>query len=121
MTPLVERQHAFAHALADLFQWMVVQGYEWSLGDAWRSTDELNCPKCGTAVTYQGLLKYNGRSKVRYSTHNDRCALDIVLWKDGEITYKGEDYKKIGEYWESIGGRWGGHFKGFPDYGHFEF
>lgn len=110
MSTLSDRQHAFTHALADLFTWMKDQGYEWSLGDAWRSTDTLNCSHCGHELTYQGLLVYNGRSKTAKSAHLDRCALDVILWINGKPSNVGEDYRHLGEYWESLGGTWGGRF-----------
>lgn len=120
MSVLTDRQHAFSHALADLFGWMKAQGYEWTLGDAWRSTDPLACSHCGHEVTYQGLLLYNHRSTVSKSTHNDRCALDIILWVNGAPSNTGSDYAAMGAKWVELGGRWGGSFKSFPDYGHVE-
>lgn len=110
MSTLTDRQHAFTAALADHFAWMKDQGYEWSLGDAWRSTDTLICNHCGHEVTYQGLLVYNQRSKVKASTHNDRCAIDLILWVNGAPSNVGEDYRHLGEHWESLGGRWGGRY-----------
>lgn len=107
---LVQRQQLFSLMLADHFAWMKGQGFLWTLGDAWRSTDELLCPHCATGVTYQELLRSNGRSKVRTSTHNDRCAIDLMLWVDGRLSNQGEHYRAMGEHWESIGGRWGGRF-----------
>lgn len=120
MSTLSDRQHAFSHALTDLFTWMKDQGYEWSLGDAWRSTDSLTCNHCGHEVTYQGLLVYNKRSKVTKSAHTDRCAMDLILWVNGTPSNLGSDYKPLGDKWIELGGTWGGNFKGFPDYGHFE-
>lgn len=96
--------------LADHFAWMKTNGLVWTLGDAWRSTDELLCPHCATGVTYQELLRANGRSKVRTSTHNDRCAIDLIFWVDGRLSNHGEHYRAAGEHWESLGGRWGGRF-----------
>lgn len=107
---LSERQRRFSHLLADQFAWMKAQGMEWTLGDAWRSTDVLMCPDCGGDVTYQELLVYNGRSKVRKSEHNNRCAIDLILFVDGKPSLRGQDYRAMGEHWESLGGRWGGRF-----------
>ena len=45
---LVQRQQLFSYMLADQFAWMKAQGLLWTLGDAWRSTDELLCPHCAT-------------------------------------------------------------------------
>ena len=48
---------------------------------------------------------------------------------DGKINYSPEKYKSLGEYWENLGGRWGGRFgdnlatekiEGW-DSGHFEY
>ena len=107
---LSARQQRFAHMLADQFAWMKAQGLTWTLGDAWRSTDELACPHCSTGVTYQELLRANGRSKVHVSTHNNRCAQDVIVWVDGHPSNKGEQYREMGEHWEKLGGRWGGRF-----------
>jgi hypothetical protein len=126
---LVQRQQLFSYMLADQFGWMKGQGLLWTLGDAWRSTDELLCPYCAAGVTYQELLKANGRSKVRVSTHNERCAIDLMLWVDGRLSNQGEHYRSAGEHWEALGGRWGGRFGIDPadyaekvgwDPGHFE-
>lgn len=107
---LSERQQRFSHMLADQFAWMKAQGLLWTLGDAWRSTDELLCPHCATGVSYQELLKANGRSKVLVSRHNERCAIDLILWVNGKPSNLGEHYRAMGEHWEQLGGRWGGRF-----------
>lgn len=126
---MIERQVRFSLLLTQQFSWMAAQGIRWVLGDAWRSTDELLCPHCGTGVSYQQLLKYNGRSKVHVSRHNERCAVDIIIVVDGKVSMRGEDYRASGEHWESLGGRWGGRFGVDPkeyartvgwDPGHFE-
>lgn len=50
------------------------------------------------------------------SLHKDSLAIDLVLFKDSKYLTDTEDYKELGEYWESIGGTWGGRFR---DGGHF--
>lgn len=107
---MIQAQIKFSLMLAQQFAWMSAQGFTWTLGDAWRSTDELLCPHCGTGVSYQQLLKYNGRSKVNVSRHNDKCAIDFTLVVNGKVSSNGEEYRAIGEHWESLGGRWGGRF-----------
>lgn len=107
---LLERQQRFAWMLAEQLAWMKAQGIVWTMGDAWRSTDELLCPHCATGVSYQELLLANGRSKVRMSAHNDRCALDVNIFVGGRLSHNGEDYRAMGEHWERLGGRWGGRF-----------
>ena len=44
------------------------------------------------------------------SLHYKGLAKDILLFKDGIYLSKTEDHKEFGEYWESLGGSWGGRF-----------
>ena len=44
------------------------------------------------------------------SNHLNRLAKDFNLFKDGKLLTKTEDHKELGEYWELIGGTWGGRF-----------
>lgn len=128
MTPLRDRQLTFARTLALFLAWLVEHGYDVTVGDAWRSTDELLCCHCGTPVTYQDLLVSNGRSKVRASAHTERRAIDLNLFVDGTLASPAQ-YRPLGERWEQLGGRWGGRFGVDPkdyaekigwDSGHFE-
>lgn len=108
---LVPFQQKFVRMQADLIVWAYANGYALTFGDAWRSTSPLKCPGCGEAHTYQDLLVANGFSKVPHSEHNDRLAVDYNVWKDGELLPSGDErYRPLGEYWESLGGRWGGRF-----------
>jgi hypothetical protein len=36
--------------------------------------------------------------------------VDFNLFRDGQWLSKSDDHKFLGEYWESIGGSWGGRF-----------
>jgi hypothetical protein len=45
------------------------------------------------------------------SLHYIRLAIDLNLFKDGFYLTDSEDHKELGEFWESIGGKWGGRFK----------
>ena len=75
---MLEKQFQFSRTLALFLAWMTEQGFTWTMGDCWRSTDELLCPHCGDGVSYQELLKYNGRTKVLRSKHTDRLAVDLA-------------------------------------------
>ena len=44
------------------------------------------------------------------SRHLDKLAADIVLFKDGAMVEDQNSYRQFGEYWEGVGGRWGGRF-----------
>jgi hypothetical protein len=57
------------------------------------------------------------------SKHPSHLARDIYVINDrDEIEWNDGPYRILGEYWESLGGRWGGHFVGtsFRDPFHFE-
>ena len=109
MTPLRNRQENFAVMMARQLAWMADQQYHWTMGDVWRSTDKLNCPRCKDRVTYQELLVHNKKSQVLHSRHNDRCAMDVILWGKDKLA-EPEEYRPLGEHWEELGGIWGGRF-----------
>jgi hypothetical protein len=84
---LRKKQSKFARMLADLLIFAYDNGYEVTLGDAWaRSGHKKN------------------------SNHYIRLAIDLNLFKDGVYLTSTEDHRLLGEYWESIGGAWGGRF-----------
>ncbi|MFQ9337054.1 MAG: M15 family metallopeptidase [Varibaculum sp.] len=45
--------------------------------------------------------------------------MDFNLFVNGQYKTRTEDYLPLGEYWESLGGAWGGRFKSRPDGNHF--
>ena len=51
------------------------------------------------------------------SWHTQRRAFDVYLGKGSTA----DDYQKLGDYWKSLHGTWGGDFPGFADIGHFEY
>ena len=44
------------------------------------------------------------------SLHKSKLAIDIDLVLDGELLTDSAQYSTVGEYWESLGGAWGGRF-----------
>jgi len=88
---LGSKQRQFTLMVADLISHAYGLGYELTFGDAYRD------PR----TTY-------GHAK---SLHRKRLAVDLNLFKDGEYLTSTEDHEPIGEYWESIGGSWGGRFQ----------
>jgi hypothetical protein len=95
---LRQKQSRFAQMAARLIQQAQAMGYEVTLGEAMRSPQE--------AVRLAGA----GRGIAR-SLHCDRLAIDLNLFKDGQFLAATEDHRPLGEWWESIGGAWGGRFR----------
>lgn len=85
-----EKQAQFAQMVARLIQKAAELGYEVTLGDAYRD------PR----VPY-------GHPK---SLHRLRLAIDLNLFRNGQLLEGTEDHRLLGEWWESIGGTWGGRF-----------
>ncbi len=106
---LVDLQMKFSIELAKLIIMMDGDGIGVRFGDVWRSTDPLNLPESSRKMSYQELLLFNGKTKVKYGAHNDRIAADLILMQNGTLVTE-EGYRKYGEYWEKQGGIWGGRF-----------
>ena len=95
---LGEKQRAFTSMVGLLIEWAYNNGYELSFGDAYRDPRVF-----GEVDEYKGY----GRSR---SNHKQRLAIDLNLFKDGVYLSRTEDHRPLGEFWESIGGSWGGRF-----------
>jgi hypothetical protein len=87
---LRQKQSRFVRMKAMLIMQATILGYELTDGHAERCND---CPV--------------GREK---SCHKIRLAQDFNLFKDGVYLSSTESHRPLGEYWESIGGSWGGRF-----------
>lgn len=98
METLRQKQSRFARMVAGLIVQASMQGYEVTLGDAYRD------PRLHGTV---GEKKGYGHSK---SCHKLRLAIDLNLFKDGKFLGTTEDHKVLGEWWEAQGGTWGGRF-----------
>jgi hypothetical protein len=55
-----------------------------------------------------------GVSKTMNSKHLSGLAVDLCFIEDvkddGKMNFKADEYRELGEFWESLGGRWGGRF-----------
>jgi hypothetical protein len=87
---LADKQMRFAQMVGLLLQKAPQMGYQVTLGDAYRD------PR----VPY-------GHDK---SLHRVRLAIDLNVFRDGKYLTTGGEYTDLGEYWESLGGTWGGRF-----------
>lgn len=93
-----QKQRRFTRMLADLINFAYANGYELTVGDAYRD------PRLHGDM---GVKKGYGHAS---SNHKQRLAMDFNLFKDGKFLQNTEDHRPLGEYWESIGGTWGGRF-----------
>ena len=93
MSKLLEKQFKFSLMVTRLVYFAESEGYKISLGYAYRDPE--------------GNKLIGGHPK---SLHTKRLAIDLNLFKDGVYLKKTEDYTPLGEYWESLGGSWGGRF-----------
>lgn len=92
------KQRRFTRAIGALIEFAYSNGYELTFGDAYRD------PR---VFGGHGEAKGYGNPK---STHKLRLAVDFNLFKNGKYLPSTEAHKPLGEYWESIGGTWGGRF-----------
>jgi hypothetical protein len=84
---LRHQQSEFMWALALLILFARQKGYELTGGD---------------------LFATSGHKEGSY--HYMRLAIDLNLFKNETYLTKTEDYRELGEFWENLGGTWGGRF-----------
>lgn len=103
---LSEKQQLFTVMISSLIQWAGENNYALTFGEAYRTPEQarINAGK-GTGISN--------------SLHTQRLAVDFNLFINGEYKTRTEDYRPLGEFWESIGGSWSGRFKSNPDGNHF--
>ena len=95
---LGDKQRKFTRMIGLLIEYAYQEGYELTVGDAYRDP-RVHGP-VGEKKSYSSAN----------SNHKQRLAMDFNLFKDGKYLTSTEDHRKLGEYWESIGGSWGGRF-----------
>lgn len=64
----------------------------------------------GYEFTFGESYDDDNTGHMKGSLHYIRLAQDLNLFKDGKFLDINEDHKPLGEWWESIGGAWGGRF-----------
>lgn len=104
-TTLRGKQSHFVWMVGKLIEWAYSHGYELTFGEAQRSNA-------------QALHNYLTGAGVIHSLHIIRLAIDLNLFFRGQYMLQVNDYLPLGEYWESLGGSWGGRFAR-PDASHF--
>ncbi|MCW6545520.1 M15 family metallopeptidase [Yersinia ruckeri] len=103
---LSEKQQLFTQLTAQLIQWAGERGYRLTYSEAYRTAE-------------QAALNAKSGKGISNSLHTQRLAVDFNLFINGQYQTKSEAYQPLGEYWESLGGSWGGRFKSNPDGNHF--
>ena len=87
---LREKQSRFVWMVIELLQKARDMGYELTFGDAYRD------PRCSYGQPF--------------SLHRKRLAIDLNLFYKGQYLSSTESHRELGEYWELLGGSWGGRF-----------
>ena len=95
---LGQKQRKFTYMIAQLIEYAYQNDYELSFSDAYR--DPRLHGEVGEKKSYSSAN----------SLHKSRLAVDFNLFKDGQYLTTTEAHEPLGEYWESIGGCWGGRF-----------
>lgn len=100
-----EKQRKFTVMIGKLIAWADAHGYGLTFGEAYRTPE-------------QAQLNAKSGKGIANSLHTQRLAVDFNLFINGEYQPDSAAYKPLGEYWESLGGAWGGRFSR-PDGNHF--
>lgn len=94
---LRQKQSAFAYQISELIQEADAQGFEVTLGHAFRSPEEAK------------------RLGFKKSLHTLKLAIDLNLFKDGKYLSSTESHRSLGVWWEDQSTSdyeccWGGRF-----------
>src|SRR3990167_8044 len=127
MSELSDKQRKFVRLIHRLLDYGWDLGYEFAFGEALRSNEQAEINSVGTegrekiASMVQPVfadlavkIRDNGKNNgIRLSIHQDKLALDLNLFKNGQYLESTEDHRVLGEYWETLDPdcRWGGHFR----------
>lgn len=94
---LSQKQQKFTTMVGQLIEWATKNGYGLTFGEAYRTEAQ--------------AAQYAQEGKgIAHSLHCKRLAVDFNLFIDGVYQTDSASYSPLGEFWESIGGSWGGRF-----------
>jgi hypothetical protein len=96
--PLFAKQVRFAQMVPALIEKAFELGYQVTIGDAFRD------PRL------HGIMGKKVGYGAASSCHKIRLAIDLNLFKDGEYLTEAVNHLMLGQYWEAMGGTWGGRF-----------
>jgi hypothetical protein len=96
---LRQKQSLFAQLVGLLIAEAYRQGYELTLGEAYRP------PETAALMAKQG-------KGITNSNHVLKLAIDVNLFKDGVYLSSSASHKPLGDYWKKLNPlcRWGGDF-----------
>lgn len=105
---LSEKQRLFTKLLGQLITWAYQQGYELTLGDAYRSPQ-------------QAAFNASAGTGIAKSLHTQRLAIDLNLFVNGVYQTDSHAYKPLGDFWKALNTDccWGGDFQTRADGNHF--
>ena len=103
-------------------QWEFIQDVASMIHFAQSRGDVLTGGEMERPQRQQDYYFSTGASRTKDSYHTKKLAWDFSLFVNDELTYRTEDLRPYGEYWESLhpNNKWGGNFEGFMDAGHVE-
>ena len=100
MSDLVVAQQKFSGLLGKLLVYIDTTEFKVTLGEAWRTSE-------------QAAINAKKGIGIKNSLHCDRLAVDLNFFKDGLLI---TTPLVVAEYWESLGGSWGGRFGDPPHF-----
>ncbi|WP_208950154.1 M15 family metallopeptidase [Rahnella sp. ChDrAdgB13] len=103
---LGEKQQEFTRMVGLLIAWAYANGFALTFGEAYRTPE-------------QAKLNATSGAGIANSLHTQRLAVDFNLFINGTWQTDSTAFTPLGEFWESLGGSWGGRFKTNPDGNHF--
>jgi hypothetical protein len=98
MSDLSNHQHQFSKMVPGLLNKCFELGFDVTILECKRTQVQADA----NAASGVGIV---------HSLHIQSLAIDLALFKDGVYLSEFKDYLPVGEYWESVGGSWGGRFK----------
>lgn len=97
MSQLLAAQQQFSVMTVSLYQFILSKGWKFTYGETFRSP----------AKAEENAAAHIG---IKNSLHCLKLAVDLNIFIANKMCETFEDFLPIGEYWESIGGSWGGRF-----------
>lgn len=95
---ILEQQQHFVRLVAILIEHIYASGLRATIGDGYRDPRVF-----GTIGEKRGYGQANSRHKMR-------LAIDLNLFRGDVWLRQTSDHKPIGEFWEKLGGTWGGRW-----------